>query len=146
MNSLVYVSRPRFGEAERYQVLDDIHAISVARNGPLDVTGLLISTSRHFAQWLEGPKSSIAVLMASILRDPRHCDVRVIRESPDRLRCFPLWQMARFDGQAFGTFGAEPLLAACHLGEDPEADAKLDRLMVAFARGRLHSRAGSPQA
>jgi hypothetical protein len=140
MSSLVYVSRPTIAIGDRADELDDILAVSAARNSALDITGLLIATPDYFAQLLEGPSASIDEVMASIMADNRHHDVRVVRRSDDHLRRYPAWRMARFERENFGTFRTGPLLAACHLGEDRDALAKLERLVDAIALGRVSVR------
>jgi len=131
--SLVYISCLSVEPGDRSGVLDDIQAVSIARNTQLDITGLLISTTDFFAQLLEGPGPGVEAVMASILADPRHHDVRIIRRSEVDAPRFPQWRMARFDGEAFGLVGANPLLAACHAGQEPNSSARLDRLIDAIA-------------
>jgi len=135
MLSLIYISCQSVEPGDRSEVLDDIQVVSIARNTQLDMTGLLITTSDHFMQLLEGPASGVNAVMASILVDPRHHGVRIIRRSELDERCYPQWRMARFDGERFGGAGVNALLAACHANDDPVARAKLDRLIetVAFA-------------
>jgi hypothetical protein len=64
------------------------------RNKDLHVTGALISTFYIFAQLLEGPADSIDALMARIIRDDRHRDLKVISETNIDRRKFPCWSMA----------------------------------------------------
>jgi len=133
MLSLVYISRLSVEPGDRSGVLDDIQAVSIARNTQLDITGLLISTTDFFAQLLEGPVPGVEAVMASILADPRHHDVHIIQRSEVDARRYPQWRMARFDGERFGSVGANPLLAACHAGHEPDSSARLDRLIDAIA-------------
>lgn len=138
MLSLIYVSRPLVDPGARAKALDDIQAVSIARNTDLDITGLLISTSDYFAQILEGPESGVDAVMARIAVDPRHHEVRIIRRSPVSGRRFPHWRMARFDGESFGAFRVNPLLADCHMRGDADAIARFDRLVGLMAvAGRL---------
>lgn len=51
-----------------------------SRNLSLDVTGLLICANHKFYQWLEGPKNSVLDVYASIQKDSRHYDVRLVGE------------------------------------------------------------------
>ena len=136
MLSLIYVSRPLVDGPQRATALDDSQMVSIARNSTLDITGLLISTPQYFAQLLEGPLRSIDTVMASILVDPRHHDVRIVRRSQLTARRYPQWRMARFEGENFGEASITPLLAAAHAQDDPDAARRLDRLIEAMALKR----------
>lgn len=136
MLSLVYVSRSACGTEDRSKHLDDIQAVSIARNTELDITGLLIATVDHFAQLLEGPSAGVDAVMRSIVADPRHQEVRIVRRIEVPARRYPHWRMARFDGETFGAVKADPLLAACHKGDDSNAIASLNRLIDAIAVNR----------
>jgi hypothetical protein len=89
--SLVYSSsatRP-FDERELAELL----AVSRARNGASDITGMLLYRRGEFVQILEGPRSDVEELMEKIGRDPRHHDVRVLIEEPLHERRFAEWTM-----------------------------------------------------
>jgi hypothetical protein len=81
--------------------LDAIVETSRGRNFDLMVTGALIFTEKRFAQWLEGPRPAIDELMASINRDPRHRDVRVIKIADDVPRRFASWSLAYWGTATF---------------------------------------------
>lgn len=75
---------------------DDVDAIlAVARrhNASADITGLLLLRGGMFVQFLEGTAEDIDQLLASIRRDERHTDVKVIIEEPVDRRRFPDWRM-----------------------------------------------------
>jgi len=89
--SLVYCStatRP-FGQRE----LSDLLATSRANNEAHDITGMLLHRDGEFVQILEGDRYDVEKLMASIGRDPRHTDVRVLLEEPLHERRFDDWTM-----------------------------------------------------
>ena len=140
MLSLVYTSRALIEAAARARVLDDLRACSIARNSALDITGILIATPWHFAELLEGPNCNIEAVMASILADPRHCDVRIARRSGAERILFPTWQIARFDGEDTGAGSVGQLLAAVHQEDDGANLRKLDRLFQAIALDRVGAR------
>ncbi|QZH74182.1 MAG: BLUF domain-containing protein [Erythrobacter sp.] len=96
-----YVSRPTIPFLLRPGVLDDIRAVSIARNSQLDVTGLLIVTVLYFAQVLEGPEDAVDEVMRSIAADPRHHEIVVVRRNVLKRLQFPLWRMARFEHETF---------------------------------------------
>jgi hypothetical protein len=133
MLCLTYVSRPLIALADRAQLLADIQAVSAARNSMLDITGLLIASPEFFAQVLEGPIDDVEAVMASILADPRHHDIRIVGRSDVATRRFPRWRMAVFDSANFGSGSISPLLAAAHAQDAPHAVSRLDRLIEAIA-------------
>ncbi|WP_353204417.1 BLUF domain-containing protein [Sphingomonas sp.] len=93
MRQIIYKSvttNPR-GHAE-----DDAVAITrqaLLRNGLDGITGLLYTQGTDFLQVIEGPDDSIADLLASLLRDPRHRDLRVLVDRETEDREFGDWMM-----------------------------------------------------
>lgn len=74
--------------------LDRIVEVSRHRNAQLAVTGALVCTASYFIQFIEGPPASIAALKASIMRDPRHDDVRTVSTDALDQRRFADWRLA----------------------------------------------------
>jgi hypothetical protein len=138
--SLVYVSLVALSPIMRRTALDEIEAISISRNSQLGITGSLIVAPSYFAQLLEGGKSEIDLVMASINRDRRHREIRVLRRSFKRTRLCPRWHMARFDAKNFGRNSIEKILGEAH-SEGAEAARRLDRLFEAIVVTRTESRA-----
>lgn len=75
------------------------------RNASMGVTGVLVALypaagttptvrCERFVQWLEGSRAAIEKLMASIRKDLRHHDVRVVWEGERTRRLCPDWRMA----------------------------------------------------
>ncbi len=64
------------------------------RNENLNLTGLLIYSSGHFLQVLEGHPKVIERLFSKISRDRRHCDVELLATIEIEERMFSKWQMA----------------------------------------------------
>lgn len=94
MLSLLYVSRARLsGEDDNLQ-LREILDVAVRRNLASGVTGALVHTGSDFAQILEGPEQKVSQIMASILIDPRHERVSIVRRDTIEERSFPNWGMA----------------------------------------------------
>lgn len=96
-SSVLYLSRsllPSSGGEDNWLAIQDV---SLTRNSDLGLTGLLIVTPDYFTQFLEGEKSSIECVMASIRADPRHTD---IFETDTTAKFptvqFPTWRMAGF--------------------------------------------------
>jgi Sensors of blue-light using FAD len=139
MLSLVYVSRPVLGVVDRIRELERIRDVSAARNAALDVTGLLITAAHYFAQLLEGPAENLEHLMASILADRRHSEVRIIRRREVAEPRLPGRPFTRYDTGAFGDRAVNRALAAAHAGQDPEAITRVDRLIDTIVRSELAS-------
>jgi len=129
MKSLLYVSRSLLGDGEADIEVQKIVATAVSRNGPLDITGALIFTHTHFAQYLEGPSAAVDQLMAAIREDSRHGDVRIVSTATGLPRHFAEWSMA---------YGGSSLFVSNlvkNAFDDPSATAdaqKLVRLMREF--------------
>ncbi len=57
------------------------------------VTGSLIFTGGHFAQWLEGAHDQVLALLDRIGSDPRHTEMKLVHERPVERRQFAQWGM-----------------------------------------------------
>jgi len=130
---LLYVSRPSITPAELPHVLDEIRSQSLARNTQLGITGLLIATPEYFAQVLEGAHANVEQVMASIARDSRHSDVRIIHRSIPHIRRYTTWRLTRFGEDQFGRDNIVPVLASAHEGH-AASDVALIRLFDMIAR------------
>ena len=75
-------------------MIDDIQSVSARRNAMLGITGPLTFDETHFAQVLEGEKSSVRRVFESIARDRRHAEVQVLEEGWIEARDFSQWTMA----------------------------------------------------
>lgn len=91
---VVYVSRAaRPLDAEALSALLEVARANNERDG---ITGMLLyaADTRELLQVLEGPAETVGSLMERILVDPRHEDIRVLRESAQSGRAFDGWEMA----------------------------------------------------
>lgn len=70
-----------------------IHQQAERNNQRLGITGVLLVTSRHFLQLLEGPAELVKTRFKLIAADPRHQSVRLVSERLVQQRQFPHWQM-----------------------------------------------------
>jgi hypothetical protein len=61
------------------------------------ITGVLCTTSpgNVFLQLLEGGRAAVNALYASIVRDPRHCDITLLDYAEIDERRFGSWRMGR---------------------------------------------------
>lgn len=91
LKRLVYVSRVTVHLTDMN--VQRIQWSSQVRNRRLDLTGMLVFTGRHFAQVLEGREEALRELMASLRRDARHSDLKVVFEQPITQRRFDGWAM-----------------------------------------------------
>jgi hypothetical protein len=66
---------------------------SRSRNSASDITGVLVCEGNAYFQWLEGPTESLRRVWASIVRDPRHHQIVVLREEPISARVFKDWDL-----------------------------------------------------
>jgi len=78
MYHLIYASS--VAKALTQRQLGDLLTKSRQNNIKLDITGMLIYTSGHFIQVLEGEEDVVKKLYNSIRKDTRHKDVIVIYE------------------------------------------------------------------
>ena len=98
LTSWLYASRSAMTD-EGPDTLGHLVATSRANNAALLVTGALIFTGTHFAQYIEGPPDSVARLRARISADPRHNSVHTFVERPVAARRFGAWSLA-YAGEA----------------------------------------------
>jgi len=87
---LIYTSRP-FGFDEA--TLDDILLTARVNNARARITGALICRADLYMQLLEGPRESVTEVMARILRDDRHLEIRLVHCGDATERLFPEWSM-----------------------------------------------------
>jgi len=83
----VAVSTPSDG------ALQQLLRAAQSRNRSVGVTGVLVHDRGAYFQWLEGPTESLQQIWASILRDPRHHQINVLREEPITERVFRGWDL-----------------------------------------------------
>ena len=86
-----YVSRATvpFDNAAVQSILQ----VSRRNNARVDVTGCLLFSGRCFAQVLEGDQAVVRALAGRVAADPRHLDVRFLRETKHEEREYADWSM-----------------------------------------------------
>jgi hypothetical protein len=91
----VYASRPSAPIAT--PVIDSILEKSRINNPRQGITGILCYTNDVFIQVLEGGRDEVCELFNAIVRDDRHCNVRILiyEEIPERH--FSHWTMGHVD-------------------------------------------------
>lgn len=135
--SLLYVSRSTLELPRQSAEVERIVAQSLGRNPDLDITGALIFTEEHFAQNIEGSAASIDILMASIMRDPRHCDVQIVYRETLPARRFEAWTMAYGGPSTFVAGNVLPLTDPLAAPAQRKASERLITLMRQFAEANL---------
>jgi CheY-like chemotaxis protein len=132
-NCLLYVSRNLLQGAEADAELRNIIATARRKNEPCHVTGALMSTPAHFAQYLEGPAEAVELIMTAIRQDVRHEDVRVVPTPAFSRRHFGEWSMA-YGGSSL--FVANLVRSVFEDQTDTGDSQKLIRLMREFSNSR----------
>jgi len=85
--------RSRAVEPPSERDLDRLLRSAQERNRSELLSGLLIYDQGYFFQWIEGPAEGLARVWNSISRDPRHREIRILREQVIGKRFFGEWDM-----------------------------------------------------
>lgn len=88
---LIYRSTAK--QAIDSETAKDIASASAASNALLGVTGLLLSSDRHFYQVLEGSQAAVSHILGKIMRDPRHHEIMIVCFREVAGRGFANWSM-----------------------------------------------------
>lgn len=128
--SIFYVSRSRLAYPRDRDEFVDIQMTSLARNSTLDLTGVLIATPRHFAQFLEGEADAVAATLDVIRRDPRHHAIALAPRFAFATTLFPTWRMACFAPGTFVSRHVEPIIARNY----PQPTAEATHRILTFMR------------
>lgn len=111
----------------------DLLARSRAKNARLGVTGILLYRQGTFLQVLEGDRSQVEELYATITADPRHHAVDTVLVEERRERRFPDWTMgfADVDGRLGDVDGFNDVLSTVQ-GPDGEESPRFRELLALF--------------
>lgn len=129
-----YASTCTASDADPRSTVEAIVAVSRVRNESLDVTGALIWTGGHFAQFLEGPNGAIAALRESITRDPRHHAILTLEYAGASTRIFHGWSLA-YSGTASFVEREIKRISAQGSTQNMNSARELRSLLVEFDRG-----------
>ncbi|WP_354114154.1 BLUF domain-containing protein [Bradyrhizobium sp. RT3a] len=94
----LYVSTSTLEENGNDEIAS-IRSTAQSRNPGLGLTGVLIFSGRHFAQFLEGPDAGLETMKASIFRDQRHWGVLTLQSQSTERRRYGRWSLA-YSGRA----------------------------------------------
>lgn len=120
LHQLFYVSRALAEPAQVQQILQ----LAQRNNARLGLSGALLYSGGHFAQWLEGPPQALAATVERIRRDRRHEAFSELWSGPAPARRFADWSMA-FVGQP----GADDLIAQLQAAPAPLSAERVQRLL-----------------
>jgi hypothetical protein len=134
---LLYVSSSTLYIPDDEAIVAEILAAARERNRHLGLTGGLIFTQRHFVQYLEGEETSIAEVMASIRRDPRHRDIKLVHSGRCDARRFADWGMAYSGPSVFVSQQVETLLMNT---SEAELETRASHIMSMMEEFSAHSR------
>lgn len=129
---LVYISANLIPQVRLKQEIARIVDRSSAGNGARGITGALIATPTHLAQYIEGPEDAVADLLGRIARDERHASLQVIDRGTRADRLFPDWHMAYVGGSVFVRGRLVEVLESALHGPFNQARQLID-LMLEFA-------------
>lgn len=105
LRCLLYFSEAHDGTTRNMvEVFAEILDVSQSNNKARRITGCLLACNGWFMQVLEGPGPEIGTTYASIERDPRHRNLRLVQVVPVNERRFPDWSMC---GRALSATDAE---------------------------------------
>ena len=95
LHFMIYVSEA--AEAMSKAALDILLKGAQAFNRTAAITGCLIYQDGYFMQMLEGPRAAVHAVMAKVMQDSRHRNVRLVIEGQAQRRVFIDWSMALRD-------------------------------------------------
>ncbi len=94
LSKIIYVSTRVTTDQAAQKIEDDnIQSVSERNNRKNDVTGILVSTNRHYIQILEGHDEVIHPLFDTIKNDIRHKKVQLKADRAIKMRVFRGWAM-----------------------------------------------------
>ena len=110
LKRIKYISR--FAKQLSSQEIDELAAAAAEKNAQNDITGALMASGGIFFQVIEGPPEAIDSLWNSLLKDPRHKDLLLLKsEEGEMERLFPEWRMKKIDLDRNADIRNEPLKA-----------------------------------
>ncbi len=135
--SVLFISDSVLKADERERELVDIVACTMRNNGWLGLSGALIYSQTRFTQLMEGPESSVDLMMARVAADPRHANIRVVARDLRSERRLTGWKMA-YSGRSLFVERAIQALAEPDLNPADRA-VRVERLMaLVTGLGRTH--------
>ena len=97
MHTIAYISSYTGRRETLVEDLTDICEKSKSNNPKNNITGVMFYHNRRFMQLIEGDKKDLDRLMAKLHKDPRHCQIMKIVDTPVSERGFASWNMDTFN-------------------------------------------------
>lgn len=104
--------------------------VALKTNEVLDITGMILADKNGYIQVLEGEKDHVDELYKSILADPRHTDVRMIRYMPIPEREFSTWSMRHVRVKSLSELSDEDAIKLLYKSADNELSKTVVRTIV----------------
>ncbi len=98
--TVIYISKA--SEALSNDEIDSILKLSRKNNSELCITGFLIYNNGYFMQLIEGRREAIETLLAKVMEDSRHSDIRIILRAFNERRLFTDWTMGYWNMKESG--------------------------------------------
>jgi hypothetical protein len=95
-----------------------IISVSRRKNAEADITGALIYTGARFGQLIEGAPAAVDRLLAAIVADARHTDIRICIDETSAERWVAEWSMGYLTSADFCRYVSE--LCTAHDSGDGE--------------------------
>jgi len=131
MRAFLYVSTRQMPSSH----LRDLVMRSQTWNLAAGITGALVSTNRHFVQFIEGPNLAMRTLIAKLRHDPRHSDIVPLMDMIVDDRKFSGWSLAYSSSRGLLD---ERLALTLESGSSTERRDAVDRLLM-FMRAMVRS-------
>ena len=117
-------------------VLHSILGSARARNGQLDITGLLLFSEGTFFQVLEGGRTQVESLFSDICTDARHFDVTRIISEEIASRSFGEWKMGFARPDEHGTEEGHSDFFEAGNSLELIKEGRARKILAAFGQGR----------
>lgn len=132
----IYVSTSNLSPTDAEKRIGDIINVSIPRNRSLGVTGSLLFTGNCFTQYLEGDAAAIDELRSSIMRDPRHRDIKTIGSGIYPHRRFVTWSLAYAGPSQFVADIVERVVVTALENREEDVEALVELMSEFSIKGR----------
>lgn len=139
LKCFLYVSDSALAATDARAELHGLVEKARLRNAADGVTGTLVFTEVHFAQYVEGPTAAMDDLIGRLKEDRRHRNVDVLKEAGCSNRMFANWSLGYSGPEYILARGHDRRFAAAHYRSKAEAAEDLIAFMQLLVGGRAFS-------
>ena len=132
LERVIYISECRINVAEINAAMANLVTDARLRNAELAVSGALLFTGTHFVQILEGPPSSIALILSALRKDPRHSNIFIAARHSISAQIFSGWQMAYHGPSQYVARHVKRLLNTGSQADRRRGTERLTQLVMEF--------------